>query len=71
MYDSGLCKEESEGRNNDGSEVKGDNECGEREREVEMNKFNRRVTRIQGAVVDQPWVMPRTIEHEKKGRPQH
>ena len=43
----------------------------EREREVEMNKFNRRVTRIQGAVVDQPWVMPRTIEHEKKGRPQH
>ena len=54
-----------------------DNRC--KEREGEMNEFNcheemddnRRVTRRQGVVVDQPWVMPRAIEHERKGRPRH
>ena len=66
-YDSGLRKEESDC----------DNRCGEREVEVnelnfrEENDDNRRVTRRQGVVVDQTWMMPHAIEHERKGRSWH
>ena len=52
-----------------------DNRCEGREVEVNELSFreemddNRGVTRRQGVVVDQPWVTPRAIEHERKGRP--